>query len=151
MMNAMFFMVSFSMPISMPIRVCWRRRRDVPLCFAKYMRSHAIMSSPKYVTSWSWDQVTSSMVPRIMDRYFAVNPPDEYSCDIFVIEGVPAAAILYNTTNAIGQPNVESIHMNLGLLMLFDASQQMRDSLNIRYDNIDLSCARGVDAFLSCP
>lgn len=148
MMNAVFFMVSLSMPIHMPVRVC-RRRHDVPLCFAKYMRSHAIMSSPKYVTSW--DQLTSSMVPRIMDRYFAVNPPDEYSCDIFVIEGVPAAAILYNTTNAVGQPNVESIHINPGLLMLFDASQQMRDSLNIRYDNIDLSCARGVDAFSSCP
>ena len=91
------------------------------------------------------------MVPRIMDRYFAVNPPDKYSCDIFVIEGVPAAAILYNTTNAAGQPNVESIHLNPGLLMLFDASQQMRDSLNILYDNIDLSRARGVEAFLSCP
>lgn len=147
-MNAVFFMVSFSMPIRMPVQV-FRHRHDVPLCFAKYMRSHAIMYSPKY--RMSWEQVTSSMVPRIMDRYFAVNPPDEYACEIFVIEGVPAAAIMYNTTNAVGHPNVESIHMNPGLLMLFDASQQMRDSLNNRYDNIDLSCAGGVDAFLSCP
>ena len=107
------------------------------------------MSSTSNIKT-SWESVDPPMVHRIMNRYFAVDALDNYSCDVFVIEGVPAAAILFHTTND-SQLTVECIHMNKELLLLFDASESMRTLLDDRYKNIDLSHARGVDAFLTCP
>ena len=122
-------------------------RHDMSFYSVKYLRSNIIMSH-NYDTRW--ENVEQPMVRRVIDRYFGVEANKDHDCELFLIEGVPAAAILYRRNNKYGQPKVEEIHLNKGMLLIFNASKQMRSELYERYNNIDMSSADGFEAFDTC-
>jgi hypothetical protein len=121
-------------------------RRDVPTPFARFMRSHVQMHA-----SCTWTSVDPQQSPRVMDRYFGTEVCAAQTCEVFLIEGVPAAAMLYTSNTTHGMPVVDSFHFNKGLLLLFDAGSCMRSMLYRRYPRLNTTVASHRVDFLTCP
>ena len=88
--------------------------------------------------SRAWYTVADhSLVPRLVKTYrdAAVG---QTACDLFLIDGVPAACLLYDAVHVDGSPCVNAIHMNKALIMMFDAGDAMRTELIGRYGALDL-------------
>lgn len=83
-----------------------------------------------------------------MDEYFNTEITNDQRCEIFCIEGVPAASMLYKTTNANGGPVVDAFHLNKGLVLLFDAGPHMRHQLYKRHSLADIQHATNRNDFL---
>ena len=83
-----------------------------------------------------------------MKTYFGTDVAASQQCEVFCIDGVPAASLLYNTTNAHGDPVVESFHLNKGLILMFDAGDYMRATLFERHPLTDARYARNRNDFL---
>lgn len=82
-----------------------------------------------------------------MDTYFNVAVNHTQACEVFLIEGVPAAAMLYTETR-YGMPVVDAFVFNKGLLLMFDVGPHMRAYLYKRYDGLVIQHAIGRTAFL---
>ena len=95
-----------------------------------------------------WDTVAERMTKRLMHSYFNVDANTSQSCEVFLIEGVPAAAMLYTENNTHGVPIVDSFHLNRALLVLFDGGSHMRKQLYDRYKHITVRKAENRDDFL---
>ena len=67
--------------------------------------------------------------------------------DIFLVEGVPAAAMVYR---AEPDANAEAFYLNIGLLLLFDASNDMRTKLRARHRGLRTDNAENAVLFSSC-
>jgi len=89
----------------------------------------------------------TALVPRILETYFGTTD-DEKPCDLFLIDGVPAASILYESVGLDGGPVVDQIHMNKGLIMMFDAGSIMRAHLFQRYVSVNLMATPNHEEFL---
>lgn len=84
-----------------------------------------------------WETVERGAWTRsVMRRFFRVDVPSDIQCDLFLIEGVPAASMLYEHTDRVGVPIATGFHINKGLLFLFDAGDTMRAQLFRRYATV---------------
>lgn len=128
-----------------PIRVC---KTYVPVRLASFLRANIEMTGNSHCT---WEAVDSSVSGRIMEKYFSANMTLNQTCELFLIEGVPSAAMLYHKNNQFGMPVVDSFHLNKGLLLLFGAASTMRRTLYRRYKHITTEHARSKCEFLNCP
>lgn len=124
-------------------------RRDIPVPFARFVRSHIHMRSTLCHSAWT--SVDPQQSRRVMDRYFGTGVLSVQACEVFLIEGVPAAAMLYTHNTTQGMPVVDSFHFNKGLLLLFDAGPSMRSLLYRRYPRLDTNSAKRRVEFLACP
>jgi len=109
-------------------------RHDVPMFFAKNL-SKSITIKTDFTYEWSTPE-NKNIVPGVMNRYFGANVGTENDCDLFLIEGVPAASIIYNKRN--DKTIVEEFHINKGMMCLLDAGVYMRKELYNRHGSIDL-------------
>lgn len=83
-----------------------------------------------------WHVASADTQQGILCRYFGVDVDKGTTVELFCIDNVPTAALCWNTTNAHGQPIVSSIHVNKGLMLLFDAGTTMRFLLWQRYPSL---------------
>lgn len=121
-------------------------RHDVPAWLAKGVHSHMTLNTHPVTCEWKPVE-DNSLVPRIMDRYFGVDVLRGKMCDLFLIEGVPAASIVYDTRGG-EHPFVEEFHANKEMMLLFDAGPCMRKGLYERYGPIDLKYTKNKDDLL---
>ena len=98
-----------------------------------------------------WQSVDSCNVPRIMDRYFGVRANTSQACELYLIEGVPSASLLYTKKDADNSPIVDEFHLNMGMLLLFDAGEDMRSKLFARHKHPDIHRALNREQFLEAP
>ena len=95
-----------------------------------------------------WSLVGPDVAAQIVANYFGDTVRDGQQCDVFCIHGVPAATILFTTSNVRGGPDVEKVLLNRALLLLFDAMPTLRRTLYRRYQHINLYGAINHDALL---
>lgn len=95
----------------------------------------------------AWEEV-DTMKQQIMKKYFEVNVDEAQTCEIFLVEGVPAASLLYKKKNAAGGPIIDSFHLNKAMILLFDAGPHMRHKLFQRHRRVDLQHATNRNDFL---
>lgn len=131
---------SFLMPSVAP-------RCDVPTHLSRYLRANIHM---KVNFHGKWEKIDPDplMTARVVDRYFGTAVAQGQFAEAFLIEGVPAALMLYTANNTHDMPIVDSFHMNKGLLCLFNASSEMRVQLHSRYGRLTVSRAANADDFL---
>ena len=116
------------------------RQHDLPLLNMRY-------SKESYEYDCKWEAISDTK-HRVMLKYFGKSIKEYEDCELFCIEGVPAASMIYNQTNRHGDPCVSAFFFNKGLLFLFDATQNMRHTLFKRYRNIDIQYAENRNDFL---
>lgn len=114
------------------------------------VREAAVASLVTVDYECDWEPVDRCMTSSVMDRYFNVKVSANHRCEIFVIEGVPAASLLYMSKDSSGAPIVEAFHLNKGLLLLFDATGLMRSSLQDRYKHLNIGGSVNSADFLTC-
>jgi hypothetical protein len=110
--------------------------------------SYRTYKSKCMVAYFTWESVDPRIQTRILDKYFGEPIDSTQKCDIFCIEGIPAASLIYTNTTKNGDPIVDSFCLNKGLLLMFDAGKQMRTHLSGRYKNIDMQHAKNRNDFL---
>lgn len=95
---------------------------------------------------YMWHTVTEeALVPKLMKTYFDANVEPQ-TCDLFLIDGVPAASLVYVFVDPRGSPLVDEVYLNKGLIMMFDAGPTMRARLWERYGSIHVwNAARHAD------
>lgn len=91
-----------------------------------------------------WECVSDAKNP-ILKKYFDAEMDTLYSLDVFCVEGVPAAAMIY--CEVWQKAFVHEFHLNKGLLMLYDAGPQMRTQLFDRHRNLVTERARNEVCF----
>ena len=121
----------------------------VPHSALHYKFSHSTTRTSKTVATYcNWETVDPVVQARVIDRYFGEPIFSHQKCDVFCIEGIPAASFTYTNTTETGDPIVEAFYLNKGLLLMFDAGCQMRKHLVSRYKNIDMRFADNRNEFL---
>lgn len=121
-------------------------RHDVPMWLAKGVHSHMTLNTHPVTCEWKTVE-DDNLVPQIMHRYFGVDVRRGKNCDLFLIEGVPAASIVYD--KLCGKlPLIEEFHANKGMILLFDAGPRMRKELYRRYGPINLKDTENKDDLL---
>tara|TARA_B100000768_G_C11170441_1_gene328466 strand:+ start:165 stop:572 length:408 start_codon:yes stop_codon:yes gene_type:complete len=130
----------FSFLLACPIHA-----RGFPLPLANYLRSNIQMKQ----ASNDWQSVDSAMASRVVRRYFHTDltMTEKQRLDIFLIEGVPAAAMVYR---AEPDAKAQAFYLNLGLLLLFDACSDMRAKLYARHRGLCTDDAENAVVFSSC-
>ena len=121
-----------------------RPLQHAPLGLATHIRSNEVRGCSESRCLWS--EIDDTMTDFVVRKYFNVDS-NFLSCEVFLIEGVPAACMLYRPTKS-GQPDVKEFHFNDSMLLMFDAGAPMRKLLRKKYKNIDLSRAINRDKFL---
>ena len=109
-----------------------------------------LLASRAAAQNFRWVDVDGSSKMRVMDRFFGTSVDSEQTCNVFLIEGVPSAAMLYTRNNTHGTPIVDSFYLNHGMLLLYDGGAAMRSSLYRRYRRISILGSSNVDEFLAC-
>lgn len=102
-------------------------------------------------SSCEWVTVDSEKIQYVMAHFFEVQCADRQNCDVFLVDGVPAASMTFTDKMIDGSPVVESFHLNRELLLLHDAGPAMRLLLYRRYPTIDVARADDAHAFLVGP
>lgn len=105
----------------------------------------------EYSPRCEWVSPALNTSNRVMQTYFEVELRPEQSCEIFLVEGVPAASMVFDRIDEHGAPLVEAFHLNKAMLLLFDAASHMRRLLCRRYESLDLQHATNRDEFLFLP
>ena len=96
----------------------------------------------------NWEELDTHMKYRIIDKYFGEDIRNDENCELFCIEGIPAACMIYNQTNSRGAPVADRFHLNKAFLLLFDAGHHMRSKLYKRHPHIDLQYAENRNEFM---
>lgn len=123
------------------------RRCDFPPRLATFLHAAADIRPGKHSARW---EVAADTRQRILHKYFGVAVDEDTAVELFSIDNVPAAALCWRATNAHGQPLVSAVHVNKGLVILFDAGKTMRYMLWQRYPQLSFANdTQGVDAFFA--
>ena len=85
------------------------RHRQLPLHLVKYLKSN-IETKSDY--SCEWEETSRRMKRRIIDKYFGENINEYDKCELFCVQGIPAACMIYNRTNSYDQPIANSFYLN---------------------------------------
>ena len=126
---------------SAPIRVLRPpalRRPSVAMCCGE-----AFLPSRKY----QWETVHSAVAASVVRQYFHAEMDEAQACEVFTIEGVPAAAMLY-TAVSDGSPIVDAFLLNKGMLLVFDGGTAMRKLFYDRHRRPSLRNATNRNDFL---
>lgn len=120
----------------------YSRRFPVPV--ARFPRTIIGMNQQRY----EWRSVDSELASSVARRYFDTEIPaaENKIFEVYLIEGVPAAAMLCSGSSK----KVDAFHLNLDLLILFDAADDMRAKFYARYGNFSVEYAQNAHIFLSC-
>ena len=86
-----------------------------------------------------------------MHTFFRVELESTQSCEVFLVEGVPAASMVYEVDDGDGAPIVQAFYLNKAMLLLFDAASLMRRLLRERHDCLDMHAARNRNEFFFFP
>jgi hypothetical protein len=84
-----------------------------------------------------------------MDKYFGADVRAGNRCELFLINGVPAASMVYSAQDRRGRPIVDAFHINKGFVTMFDAGNAMRKELFKRHGTINLDAAENKEVFLN--
>ena len=96
-----------------------------------------------------WTSLDPTMVQHVNAMYFKAHPREEWRCDIFLVEGVPAASLLYDGFDAhTHMPLAKEFYMRKSLLLLFDAGPCMCQLLFKRYKHLDMRTCINRDELL---
>ena len=96
-----------------------------------------------------WEEVNDkNSASRILSEFFNVQYFSDQRCEIFCIEGLPAASMVYNSTNHLGCPVIDAFYLNKAFLLFFDAGCCMRSALYKRYQGIDIQKAANRNDFI---
>ena len=128
--------------------LCMLRARPLqhpPLLLAKYLSDKIEMST--YGCRCLWTEVDDTMSSFIVRKYFGAEPKS-LSCQVFLIEGIPAACLLYNKVPS-REPDIEEIHINESMILRFDAGPAMRNLLYRKHKNINMSHAVNRNVFFT--
>ena len=96
-----------------------------------------------------WEPIAHDSVSRIMDKYFGADVRTGNRCELFLINGVPAASMVYSAQDRRGRPIVDAFHINTGFVTMFDAGAAMRKELFKRYGTVKLDDAENKEVFLN--
>ncbi len=122
------------------------RMHNSNIHYSNIIKSNNIQTIQNY-NKWRWETVTETK-EIVMLKYFEQTINTSQKCEIFCIEGVPAASMLYTDINDKKNPLVYSFHINKELIMLFDAGPYMRLTLYKRYKHIDIKNAINKNDFI---
>lgn len=89
------------------------RRHDVSVPLAQYARRNFLMTGEGCNCYCGWEPVGDMKVP-VMQRFFEVQVGPEQTCELFLIEGVPAASMVYNETNMMGSTHCRCVSYEQG-------------------------------------
>jgi len=127
------------------------------LLFASYASLQGVPRSPNpramalSTHTFAWDNVMDVAVKqRLLHTYFdkRVHGEDP-GCEIFSIDRVPAACMLFYNVDVSGSCIVHEFRMNKGLLLMFDAGHDMRRTFYERHPRAVVEGAKGFAAFNS--
>ena len=128
------------------------RRTSPPLCLAKYLRRHVIDATASgggtCNCNCGWEPLDPMIAPRIMKKCFDVKMKPAQLCEIFTIEGIPAASMVYTKRNKWSSPDVEAFYLNKGFVLLYDGGDHMRRKLFARYPRLGIQHAENRNDFL---
>ena len=119
-------------------------------CFSIPYKVHALSSCPKinmryerdcYECYCNWEVVNDTKFI-VMDKYFGQHIEKNQKCEVFCIEGVPAASMIYTNQNKNKNPIVDAFYTNKAMLLLFDGGSHMREKLLKKYKHIDIQHAK---------
>ena len=108
-----------------------QNRHHVSMYYTPYTN---VYMGPRFQYEWSPVKY-SNRIPRIMDSYFGTDVGVENKCDLFLIEGVPAASIIYDKKG--NQTIIKELHINRPMFLLFDAWSYMRKELYKHHSQIN--------------
>lgn len=87
--------------------------------------------------SYAWETICSApMTSRIVKRHFSAPLVQASSCDLFLVDGIPAAAILFDSCDERHTPLAKGFFLNKGLLLMFDAARDLPSEIAARYGRL---------------
>ena len=128
-----------------------RQLRTLPYKTAAYLRSRVICNERSFVgPRCAWTAVHETMVDHVNKKYFGINPQAGWNCDVFLIEGVPAASLLYETSENTNVTIAREFVLNKAVFLMFDAGPCMRKLLYKRHKKLDTRlCKNKTDILLT--
>lgn len=117
--------------------------KSIPLTL---VNKNIFMNHDKINTNW---ETLGSEKYRIVERYFKKRIDNNDNCDIFCIEGIPSACIIYKNIDTDNNPIIQSIYINKGIFIIFDVGKEMRDTFFSRYKGIQIGDIESKGFFLS--
>lgn len=133
MMRVLLLVISFCFVV--PFHASHRVIRPLPKSVVRDVQrgSHRI----------EWEPVDASQTAHVLKTYFhtAVDNVAAKSCEIFLIEGVPAAAMIYTNRTQHDVPMVDAFVFNKGLVLMFDLGPHIRKSLYEKYRGLTVEHA----------
>lgn len=97
--------------------------------------SAGIVAPPRH--SYAWETICSApMTSRIVKRHFSASLVQASSCDLFLVDGVPAAAILFDSCDEQHSALANGFFLNKGLLLMFDAARDLPSEIAARYGRL---------------
>lgn len=119
--------------------------RHFPVPLARFREAN-MGTSVKHENEWRFvdPELASSVARRYFDAKITV--ANRLAFEVYTIDGVPAAATLYCESSN----QVEAFFLDIGLLILFDAAEDMRAKFYARHQNISFQNAKNAHVFLSC-
>ena len=64
---------------------------------------------------YGWEKV-NNLKHQVMDNFFGQHIDKDQKCEVFCIEGVPAASMVYKNTNSHGEPFVDAFFINRAMI-----------------------------------
>lgn len=95
-----------------------------------------------------WDVLYNSTKTNVVQAFFNEKIWDSQECEVFSIDGVPAACMVYSSYNAHNAPVVDAFFFNKGLFLLYDAGPCMRRRLFRKHSLISIQRAINRATFL---
>ena len=136
-------LIFFTLMVPCSILNIRRRRYYLPMNVAKIIKP---LMSERCSCNYHWKGV-NTLEYCILGRDFKDCITNRDKCDVFCIQGVPAASMVYKIDEEKGVV-VKAFYLNEGLLFLFDAGPYMRSELKKRYgEKIDTSVAKNIERF----
>ena len=96
----------------------------------------------------NWEKIRDGKLA-VMKKCFGVDMDPCLECELFCVDGVPTASMLYEKTSlSSGGPVVNAFHFQKGRLLMFDAGPHMRRQLFARYKKVCIEGALNKEDFL---
>ena len=121
--------------------------REVDNFHLSMRRADVTMLAPHRYHRYRWESVNDLIADAVICRFFKAGVGAKQNCEIFTIEGVPAAAMLYTNVSQ-GSPVVDEFVINKGMLLVFDAGPIMRRQLYNRHRRLTTRHAKRRNDFL---
>ena len=121
-----------------------------PLLHKNRINNNIRVNMCKKQFNYRWEEIPNRLIPRVINKYFKyidshfannIDYDNDTRCEVFTINGMPCTLILYKNVNKYLSPIVESILYDKNMLIIFNATDIMKDLLNDRHNNINIEYA----------